>query len=452
MHVSVETLTGLERKITITLPSESVEEKVDNKLKSLAKKVKLDGYRPGKVPMNLVKSRYLGSVQAEVLQDMIQESLYSALQEKELTPAGYPTVEPKPYEQGKDFSYSASFEVFPEVELKKLEKATIEAIESTVTDADVENMITKLRESNKTWNEVDRAAKMDDKVIIDFEGFVDDQPFEGGKASGYELILGSGSMIPGFEEGIKGGKKAKPFDINVTFPEAYHSKELAGKAAKFTITLHQVFEGALPELDDAFATTFNIKEGGVEALKADIRKNMERELERRVKHQNREHIFDVFMEHNPIDLPAAMIDREIEHLKHEMYHRVFGHEHHADEKIPDFPRELFLDQAKKRVHLGLLFSEYVKKHDIKVEAGRVDSMIDTLASAFEAPEEFKNYYRTDKKRSAEIETLVLEEMVAERIASEGTVKTVNKGYDEIMNPDAQKAEKPAKKGSKKKGD
>lgn len=448
MQVSVETLSGLERKLTVVLPFQKIEEEVETRLKSLAKKVKMDGYRPGKVPLPAVKSRYMGSVRGEVLQDMIQNTLYSALQEKALIPAGYPNIEPQPFEIGKDFSYSATFEVFPEVTIKELNKAELESIQAKVTDADVDTMITKLLESNKNWKEVTRAAKMGDKVVMDFEGFLGAEPFQGGKADKYELILGSGSMIPGFEEGIKGAKIDKPFDIEVTFPESYQSTDLAGKVARFNITVHQVFEGVLPELDDAFAKTFNIEKGGVEALKADIRQNMERELERRVKHQNRETIFDKLMEHNPLDLPKAMVDKEIEHLKHEMYHRVFGHQHHDNEKIPDFPRELFLEQANKRVHLGLLFSEYVKKHDIKADAKRTDAMIEMLASAYEAPDELKNYYRSNKERMSEIEGMVLEELVAEKIAEDATVKVKKMDYDTVMNPE----QKPAKKGSKKKGE
>jgi trigger factor len=253
-------------------------------------------------------------------------------------------------------------------------------------------------------------------------------------------------MIPGFEDGIIGNKKEKPFDIKVTFPEDYGHKELAGKEAVFKITIHNVMEGKLPELNDEFASKFNIKEGGIDALKKDIKENMTRELERRVSMMNREKLFDKLMEVNTIELPIALIDKEIEHLKHDMYHRLFGHEHHENEQIPDFPRELFEDQAKRRVHLGLLFSEYVKKHQIVADKDKVNALIERFASAYENPDELRSWYQNSKEHMAEIEALVMEEMVADKIAEDAKVKYKNKDYDSVMNP------KPATEATEKKGE
>ena len=295
-------------------------------------------------------------------------------------------------------------------------------------------MIEKLREQNKEWHDVSRAVKAGDKVTIDFEGSLDDKPFEGGSAQGHELVIGSGAMIPGFEDGITGGKKDKPFDIKVTFPENYGHEGLAGKEAVFKITVHNVMEGKLPELDDAFAVKFNIKEGGIDALTKDIKANMTRELERRIGVMNREKLFDALMEVNKIDLPTPLIDQEIENLKHDMYHRIFGHEHHDNEKIPDFPRDLFVEQAKRRVQLGLLFSEYVKKHSIEANKEKVDAMIEKFASAYESPDELRAWYNNSKENMAELEALVLEEMVADKIASDAKVNYKKMDYDSVMNP------------------
>lgn len=443
MQVSVETLSGLERKVTVSVPTEKVEEEVSQRLKGLAHKVKIDGFRPGKVPFDVVKKRYSNSIREEVAREMVQSTLFEALQKNELIPAGYPFVEPEQVEAGKDFKYTATFEIFPIFEIAELNQAQVELTKSDVTDKDVKDMLDKLREQNKEWHDVSRAVKKDDKVTIDFEGFLDDKVFEGGSAKGHELVIGSGAMIPGFEDGITGAKKDKPFDIKVTFPEDYGHEGLAGKEAVFKITIHNIMEGKLPELDDAFAEKFNIKEGGVEALTKDIKANMTRELERRVGVMNREKLFDALMEVNKVDLPVALIDKEIEHLKHDMYHRIFGHEHHENEQIPDFPRELFEEQAKRRVHLGLLFSEYVKKHNITAEKEKVDAMIEKFASAYESPDELRSWYHNSKEHMAEIEALVMEEVVAEKIASDAKVSYKKMDYDSVMNP---------KKGTEDKGE
>jgi trigger factor len=434
MQVSVETLKGLERKVTVSVPSEKVEEEVSLRLRNLARKVKIDGFRPGKVPMDVVKSRYSDSVREEVAREMVQSTLYEALQKNELVPAGYPSVEPEQLEAGKDFRYTAVFEVFPIFEIDELNQAPVELIRSEVTDKDVEDMLEKLREQNKEWHEVSHAVKKGDKVVIDFKGFLEDKPFEGGSAEGHELVIGSGAMIPGFEDGIIGAKKDKPFDIKVTFPADYGHKDLAGKEARFNITIQKVMEGKLPALDDAFAEKFNIKKGGIEALSKDIKDNMTRELERRVGMMNREKLFDALMKVNKIDLPLALIDKEIEHLKHDMYHRLFGHEHKENEKIPDFPRELFEEQAMRRVHLGLLFSEYVKKHQITAEKDKVNAMIDKFVSAYESPDELRTWYQSSKEHMAEIEALVMEDLVAEKIAADAKLKHKTMDYDSVMNP------------------
>jgi len=444
MQVSVETLKGLERKLTVSVPADKIEEEVSQRLKDLARKAKIDGFRPGKVPLHVVKSRFLDQVHQEVLRDTIQNTLPDALKEKELNPAGYPYIDPQKLETGKDFVYTATFEVLPEVDVKELEKEEVEKVVSTIKKKDVDDMIEKLREQNKEWKEVERAAKKEDKVVVDFKGTLNGETFEGGTAEDYEIELGSGMMIPGFEEGIIGHKKDESFDINVTFPKDYGHEDLAGKEAVFNITLKTVMEGKKPELDESFAEQFNIKEGGIEALKKDIQENMERELERHVNSINKENLFNKLMEKNEFDLPKPLIDQEIEQLKHDMYHRVFGNQHQKNENVPDLPRELFEEQAKKRVHLGLLFSEYVKKHKLTADEKSVDEYIDKLAGAYEQPDEIRKMYKNNKDSKAEIEALVMEEIVADKIALDATIKEKKMSYDEVMNPKKEeKAEKKA---------
>lgn len=434
MSVSVETLNGLERKLTVSIPNEKIEAAMIDRLKTLAHKVKVDGFRPGKAPMHVVKNRYGESVRMEVAQDMIQETLYSAIQEKDLKLAGFPSIAPEEIKPGVDFTYHATFEVLPEFEVQELQNDEIEVTKAEVTDKDVDDMIEKLREQSKEWEEVTRKSKNGDKVNIDFEGFIGDEAFEGGAAKEYEIELGSGAMIPGFEDGIKGAKAGEDIEIKVTFPEDYGQKDLAGKEATFKIKVNSVLAGKLPELNDAFAEKFNIKEGGVDALKKDIRQNMERELERRLSSVNRDRLFASLMKTNPIELPNVMIDKEIEHLKHEMFHRVFGHQHRDDEKIPDFPRELFEEEAKKRVHLGLLFSKYVEKHNIEPDDARVNETLDKLATAYVDPDEFRDYYTQNAERLGEIKALVTEEMVASKIGESAKLVEKQKSYDEVMNP------------------
>ena len=434
MQVSVETLKGLERKMTISVPTEKVEEEVSLRLKDLSRKVKVDGFRPGKVPFAVVEKRYSNSVRQEVARDLVQSTLFQALQDNKLVPAGYPSVEPQLVERGKDFVYTASFEIYPEITISELNQAPVDKIEASVQEKDIDAMLEKLREQNKQWNEVSRTVALGDKVVMDFEGFLDDKPFEGGRAEGYELVIGSGSMIPGFEDALIGLSKDIPTDIHVTFPKDYGHADLAGRDTRFIVTIKSVLEGSLPVLDDEFALKFNIKDGGLTALRKDITQNMTRELERRVSSMNREKTFDSLLKLNPFDLPTALIDQEIEHLKHEMYHRVFGHEHSDNEKIPDFPRELFVEQATRRVHLGLLFSEYVKKHELLVDKARVDAMIEKFASAYEHPDELRAWYHEDKQRLGEDEALVMEELVAEKILEDAKIINVAMDYDSVMNP------------------
>lgn len=434
MAVSVETLNGLERKITVSVPTEKIEEEVGLRLRNLVNRVKIHGFRPGKAPLSVVKQRYSESVRDEVAREMVQSTLYDALREHALVPAGTPNIEPGIIALGQDFSYTAFFEVFPEFSINELENAEIEVGHAVVTEKDVDALLEKLREQNKTWKTVTRPVAQDDRIVIDFEGFIDGEPMDHAKEKGYELVIGAGQMIDGFESGLIGATLNTPIEIDVTFPESYHEASIAGKPARFNIVVTEIKAGELPELTDAFAELFNIKEGGIEALKKDIKQNMMRELERRLSSMNREKIFDAVLEINQFDVPNALIEQEIAHLKHEMYHRIFGHEHSENEKIPDFPRALFEEQAKRRVRMGLLFADYVKIHKLEVESARVDAMIEKLASAYDNPKELHDWYHEKQERLAEVEALVMEEIVAEKMIENS--KTIQKemSYDDVMAP------------------
>ena len=434
MDVSVETLAGLERKLSVTVPTNKIEEEVSLRLRDLARKVKIDGFRPGKAPLGVVKGRYSANVREDVARELIRSTLHEAINDSKLVPAGTPNIEPGDLEEGKPFTYVAYFEVMPEITIKELKKDKIETVESEITSKDVDEALEKLREQHKEWIKVTRPVADGDKINLDYAGYLDKELFEGGSAQGQELIIGSGSMIPGFEKGIIGGEIGKPFEIKVTFPKDYHDEKLANKKTVFKITINDILEGKLPPLDASFAEKFNIKEGGVKAFQAEIKESMIRELDRRINGMNREKIFDKLIELNPIDLPKALIETEIENLKHELYHNLFGHHHSDDEKIPDFPRELFESRATRRVHLGLLFSKYVEKHEITADPKRVEDLIEKLASAYEDPDELRQWYQKDGENRSELEAVVLEEMTAEKISETATIVKTKKTFSEIMYP------------------
>ncbi len=434
MTVSVETLNGLERKMTISVPAEKIEEEVGLRLKNLVGKVKIHGFRPGKAPLHLIKQRYSERVREEVARDLVQSTLYDGLREHNLVPAGTPNVVPGALASDQDFSYSAFFEVFPDIAIQELEKQDIEVWHAAVTAEDVDALLEKLREQNKVWQSVTRPVAMHDRIVIDFEGFMDDKPMTGAKENGYEMVIGAGNMIEGFESGLVGATIDVPVELNLTFPEQYHEATLAGKAARFAVVVKEIKAGELPPLDEAFATLFNIAEGGIDALKKDIQQNMARELDRRLSNVNRERIFDALLVKNLFDVPTALVEQEIAHLKHEMYHRIFGNEHSEHEKIPDFPRALFEEQAVRRVRLGLLFADYVKKHQLEASQDRVDQMIEKLSTAYDKPEELRQWYREKRERIAEIESLVMEELAAEKMIEQCKKVMVEKTYDMVMNP------------------
>lgn len=435
MQVSVEPLNGLERKLTISIPHADVEEEVSAKLHELAREVKIDGFRPGKVPMKIIISRFSDSVREKVKQDLIQPSLSKALKEKEIIPAGLLKIEPHQEESAQDFSYTAIVEVFPEISITELNQDEIEQTEAKIQSQDVADLLVKLQKQHAEWIEVSRPAKEKDKVVIDFIGTIDGETFDGGSQDNFEVELGSNSMIKGFEAGLVDKSSKQSFELDLTFPTKYQQEDLAGKNVKFAVTLQKVLEQKLPALDEDFAKSMGIKEGGVEALKKDIQANMERELERRISAANRERIFDKLLALNSFNLPVTLINQEIDHLKHEMFHHLFGPQHNENEKIPNFPRELFEEKAKRRVHLGLLLTEYVKLHSIKVDDKLVDAKIEKMADAYEEPEELRSWYNQPENRS-ELEAIVLEEMVAEKIKEKATIIIQEKTYDEVMNKSA----------------
>ena len=315
MQVSVETTQGLERRITITVPAENVETEVKKRLQQLSKTQRIDGFRAGKVPVSVINKRFGAAVRQEVAGEVMQRNYIEAIVAEKINPAGAPSFAPKSLEAGKDLEFSATFEVYPEVEVQGLDKIAVEKPAVTVTDEDLANMLETLRKQHAEWAEVDTAAGESDRVTVDFVGTIDGEVFEGGKADDFPLELGQGRMIPGFEDNIVGKKAGEEVVADVTFPEDYHAENLKGKAAQFTITVKKVEAQELPELSEEFATKFGVTEGGVDALKEEVKKNMTRELDQAVKANVKDQAIKGLLENNEIEVPKALVDQEVDQYR-----------------------------------------------------------------------------------------------------------------------------------------
>ncbi len=434
MQVSVEASTSLERRVTVTVPAEKIDSAVDKKVQETAKTIRLDGFRKGKVPTKVVKKRYGASIRQEVLGDVIQSSYFEALQEAKINPAGMPEIEPKDDAGEGDFSYVAVVEVYPEIELADASGLNIERQAGTVTDADVDNMIEMLRKQQAVWTEVARAAGDGDQVNIDFKGFVDGEAFDGGEASGHDLVIGSGSMIPGFEDGITGMSAGEEKDITVTFPEDYQAEHLAGKEALFKITAHKVSESILPELNEEFYAKFSPKGKGEDAFKAEIRTNMEREMTQALKGKLKNAVLDAYVELNEFDVPKALVKEELGRLKQQALQQFGGGNQQLDPSI--LPDEMFQDQADKRVKVGLLAGEVIKANEMAADEDKVKALVEEMAQGYEDPKEFVDYYLNNAEQRSQLEGVVLEDMVVEHLLAAGNVTDTEVDYETAVKPAA----------------
>ncbi|WP_133406435.1 trigger factor [Parashewanella tropica] len=429
MQVSVETTQGLERRLTISVPAGDLEKLIKNALVQEARRAKIAGFRPGKVPVSVIQKRYGAAIEHDIKNEFMQRNFVEAIIAEKINPAGAPAFTPGTTE-GENFEFTATFEVYPEVELKALDAINVEKPVAEVTDADVDNMIETLRKQHATYEAVERASEDGDKVKMNFAGTVDGEEFEGGKAEDFELQLGSGRMIPGFEDGILGKKAGEEFDIDVTFPEDYHAENLKGKAAKFAITLTEVQGGTLPEVNEEFAGLFGVAEGGVDALKAEIRKNMTRELEQALKANVKEQVINGLIDNNDIELPKALIDGEVNALRQQALQRFGGQ---ANNNMPELPAELFTEQAERRVKIGLLLGEVIKTNELKADDDKVNSLIESMASAYEDPSEVVEYYNKNEELMQNMRNVALEEQAVEEVLKAAKVSDKEVQFEEFMN-------------------
>ena len=434
MQVSVETTQGLERRLTISVEAAKVDSEVTKRLRQLSKTQRIDGFRPGKVPVSVIQKRYGQAVRQEVAGELMQHNYFEAIMAEKLNPAGMPQFAPTKLAAGEDFEFTATFEVYPEVTVEGLDKVKVEKPVVEVTDADLEEMLVTLQKQHATFEEADREAAEGDKATIDFVGSIDGEEFDGGKSDDFGLMLGSGQMIPGFEDQIIGHKAGEEFDIQVSFPEDYHAEALKGKEATFAIVLKKVEAQILPELNDEFAEKFGIAEGGVEALKTDVRANMKRELDQTVKAQIKQQVIDGLLEVNELDVPKSLVAGEIEVLRKQALQR-FGGQVEA-KNMPQLPDELFDEQAKRRVKVGLLLSEVVKGNELKADEDRVKEMIETMASAYEDPSEVVAYYNNDEKLMQQMRDLALEDQAIDFVLEKAEVSEKEQGFNDIINKNA----------------
>jgi trigger factor len=428
MQVSVETTEGLGRRLTISVPAEQIEKMVKDGITREAKRARLPGFRPGKVPLSEINKRYGQAIRQDVMGEVMQRNFIEAIIAEKLNPAGAPTFMPGK-SVGESFEFVATFEIYPEITLTGLDTIAVEQPKAEVNDADLDAMIETLRKQHATFAVVERASAAGDKVKMNFVGSIDGEEFDGGKADDFELEIGSNRMIPGFETGVTGHKAGETFDIEVSFPEDYHAENLKGKAAKFAITLTEVQAAQLPEVNDEFATLFGITSGGVDALKAEIRKNMTRELEQALKANVKEQVINGLLATNDVTIPSALIDGEVEVLRKQAMQRFGG----QTKNMPELPAELFTEQAERRVKIGLLLGEVIKTSELKAEDSRVQALIASMASAYEDPAEVVAYYNSNKEMMQNMRNVALEEQAVEALLKSAKVTTKEVAFEEFMN-------------------
>lgn len=433
MAVAVETLEKLERKMTLSLPLAAIQSEVTARLKKMARTVKMDGFRPGKVPMNVVAQRYGYSVQYEVMNDKVGEAFFNAATEAQLRVAGQPKINEKEGAPEGELTFEAVFEVYPEVKIGDLETAEVEKITTEVSDAAIEKTLDILRKQRRTFSQRahDAQAATSDRVTVDFEGKIDGEPFDGGKAQDFQFILGDGQMLKEFEEATLGLKTGESKTFPLAFPADYHGKDVAGKTADFMVTVKKIEAAHLPEVDGALAKSLGIEDASVDGLRADIKKNLEREVKFRLLARNKTAVMDALVAKAELDLPNASVQAEIARLlegaRADLKQR--GIKDADKVAIPD---DVFRPQAERRVRLGLVVAELVRANDLQAKMEQIKAHVDDLAASYEKPAEVSRWYFSDNKRLAEVEAIVLENNVTDFVLSKAKVTEKAMSFDELM--------------------
>lgn len=430
MQVSVETTGNIDRKMTVAVPAEQIDKEVDKRLKGMVGRVRIDGFRPGKVPFSVVKKRYGDSVRFEVVEKLLGATFQEAASQEKLRVAGLPEIDLKNMEVGKDLEYVASFQIYPEVVIAGVETLAITRPVAEITEADLDKMIDIIRKQNQEWADVDRAAAVGDMLKVDFAGTVDGEAFEGGAAEDYAVELGAGRMLKDFEDGLLGMKAGDEKTIDVAFPEDYHADNLKGKTAQFKLVVKQVREPAMPEVNEDFIKKFGVESGSVEEFRAEIKKNMQRELDNAIKTQLKQQVMDGLAELHAIDIPNALIKDEIRYIRDEF-------SQNTGSQADNMPDELFAPQAERRVKLGLIVGEIIRQNALQRDPARVDAMLEAVAASYEDPDALKNYYRSNRQAMQTIEAAVMEEMIVDWAMEKATVTDESRDFDSVMNSNKQ---------------
>jgi trigger factor len=432
MQVSVETTNGLERRLTVTVEESRINDAVQSRLKDMTKTVKLKGFRAGKVPLKVVAQHYAMQVRQEIVGDVLHSSFYEAVGQEKLRPAGAPKFEPKEMSVGKGLEYTAVFEVYPEIQLAAMDQQVVEKPVCEISDSDIDAMIENIRKQNVEWESADKAAEEGDQLNIDFKGMIDGEVFEGGEGKDMNVEIGAGRMIAGFEEGLKGASANDDLSLNLTFPEDYQAKQLAGKAVVFEIHVNTVSIAKLPEINAEFAKKLGVESADLDKMREEISNNMQRELDAKIKSRIKESVMEALLEVNKIEVPGSLVEGESETLAKQMMQNL-SNQGMAQNDLKLGP-DMFRAQAERRVKLGLVMSEVVKQNNIKVDADKVRAMIDEIAQPYEHPEEVVKWYTSDKNRLAEIESLVFEEQVVEWVMEQAKIEEKTFKFEELLNP------------------
>lgn len=440
MQVSVESTKGLERRLRVVLPAEQVDTEINQRVSQL-QKGRMRGFRAGKLPKKIVDKRYGKHILYEVAEELMKKSFHEAVKEHKIHVAGMPHIEPTSLEVGKPLEYVATFEVYPEISFKSLEGVTILKQTAEISEADVDKTLDKIRQQYADWNVVDRIAKTGDRVVIDFEGRLNGELFDGGKAEKFPIEIGSGTLIPGFEEKLVGTKAGADLIIDVTFPEQYQAPHLAGKAATFAVHVIEVLESTLPEVNEEFAKKLAV-EGGVAGLRNELQQNMQRELAKQIQLNLKKRVFAKLTEINEVELPKSLIVQQIQYMQQQA-----AHDSKGKLKAEDFPIEMFEKEAEKQVKMSLLIHEVIDHYKLQVENEKVRAKVEEMAALYPQPDRVVAWYYSNESMLEQVKATVLEDQVAEKLLQEATIQERKTTYNKIMNPRSEEETRSAPKGN-----
>ncbi|HAI95862.1 MAG: trigger factor [Cycloclasticus sp.] len=429
MQVSVESNSDIKKTLTIVVPQEEVDMAINKRYDDVKRNARIDGFRPGKVPMSVIKKKFGASVRAEALSELTQSFFYKAIMEEKMNPVSPPVITPTEKET-EGYEFTASFEVYPEITVNAVEELALNKPVAELAESDIDAMVEKLQKQKATWSEVKRKAKNDDQVTVSFEGKVGDKPISEEPIKDFPVVLGSKSMIPGFEDELKGVKAGDNISFEVTFPDDYQQADFAGKVGAFDVEVIKVEKSELPEVNEEFIKEFGVKSGEMADFRADLTKNMTAELDRTLATKRKQIVMDAIVENNDVSVPEALVDNEINQMIASLNEKAAQAGQPAQ---PELPKELFADQATKRVKLGLLLSEVIKQNDLKTDDEKVQQRIEDFAQTYESPEEVINWYASNPEERKKVESVVLEDQLVDWVLEKANVTETSLSFEELMS-------------------